>query len=350
MSVRWALPLLLVLSACSGGEAPVTEPAPTSPSAVPAQQPAEGDLVLAVAGPDGLVLHRLEQGSRTAEPFRELSGPDGAVVSAVSLSSGQSPTVCVLWGEVVGPAEGEPQSELHCYAPGATSGRLVSAQQPGPDVAVRADGRAVAWTEGSLDQSLVVADLDGDRAQERLRERYAPDVPPDVGLPQGLHDLSWVDEQTLAVTDVADSDEGRGLCLVDLADPRQQESGFGRCLAPGPGEQEAGFALFEQAVPVAPGEVVTVERPRRCCDDAPEPGARAVRIRLADGDVLEVVAFPREDRDVVDLSGGPSALVYVTGEAFPDRRLAFSVRWSGEERGAPLTGLPSDTTTVVAQP
>lgn len=353
MSMRWALPMLLGLAACGAEEAPVAPPV-TSPSSSSAAtgQPAEGDLVLAVASAgDGLVLHRLEAGSRAAAPFRTLDGPAGATVTAVALSAGPSPTVCVIWGEAVDPAAGELRSELHCYEPNATRGRRVSQDQPGPDVAVRANGEAVAWTEGSLDQSLVVADLDGDRAQERLRERYAPNAPPDVGLPQGLQDLSWLDEDTLAVTDVADSDEGRGLCLVDLADPRSgEESGFGRCLAPGPGEQEGGFERFEQAAPVGPGEVVTVERPSLCCDDAPKPGARAVRIRVTDGEVLEVVAFPREGRDVLDVSGGPRAVVYVTGGAFPDRRLVFSVRWAGEQRGAPITDLPADATIVVTQP
>jgi hypothetical protein len=362
MWVRWTLPVLLALTACGTGEDPVARPTPTSSAASPtsaaspvaAQQPVEGDLVLAVASPEkGLVLHRVAEGQRAATPYLTLQGPSGTVVAGVSLSGGTSPTVCAVWLQAGDPDEGALQLELRCYAPGDTVGTAVVTQElPGRRVGVRADGGAVAWTESSGNQALVVAGLQGDVATERSRELYVPQQPPEGGLPVGLDDLDWLGERTLAVTDVGDSDEGKGLCVVDLDDPRAGErSGFGRCLSPGAEEQQAGFAHFAEAAGVAAGEAVTVMRPRNCCgEDAQSPGARAVRIRLTDGAVLEVVAIPREGRDVVDISGGPRAVAYATAETESGQNRSFSLRWSDEQRGGPISGLPSDATLVVAQP
>jgi hypothetical protein len=361
--VRWTLPVLLALAACGTGEDPVARPTPTSSAASPtsaaspvaAQQPVEGDLVLAVASPEkGLVLHRVAEGQRAATPYLTLHGPPDTVVAGVSLSGGTSPTVCAVWLQAGDPDEGALQSELRCYAPGDTAGaQVVTEELPGHRVGVRADGAALAWTESGSNQQLVVADLQGDVVTERFREPYAPGLPAGSGgLPVGLDDLDWLGERTLAVTDVGDSDEGKGLCVVDLDDPRAGErSGFGRCLSPGAKEQQAGFAHFSEAADVAAGEAVTVMRPRNCCgEDAQSPGARAVRIRLTDGAVLEVVAFPRQGRDVGDISGGPRAVAYATAETESGQHRSFSLRWSDEQRGAPISGLPSDATMVVAQP
>jgi hypothetical protein len=360
MWMRCALPVLLVLSGCGTSEQDpvVAETPPTSPapgiSPAAAQQPVEGDLVLAVTSPeDGLLLHRVAEGQRTATPYLTLQGPPDSVVKGVSLSGGTSPTVCAVWWPTSDPDDGVRQSELRCYPPGETDGAVVVATQPGHRVGVRPDGGAVAWTEPGNNQHLVIADLAGGVATERSREPYAPGLPEDFGgLPQGLDDLDWLDGRTLAVTDVGDSDEGKGLCVVDLDDPRAGErSGFGRCLTPGTEEQQAGFAHFAEAVSLSPGEVLTVMRPSTCClEGAQTPGARAVRIDLTDGEVLEVVAFPREGRDVVDISGGPRAVAYATAESGSGQDRSYSLRWSGEQRGAPLTGLPSDATLVVAQP
>lgn len=53
-------------------------------------------------------------------------------------------------------------------------------------------------------------------------------------------------------------------------------------------------------------------------------------------------------RDVIAVSGGTHVL-YVT-RARDGSRLVVSLRWPGEDRGGPVTGLPADTETAVAQP
>jgi hypothetical protein len=70
---------------------------------------------------------------------------------------------------------------------------------------------------------------------------------------------------------------------------------------------------------------------------------------LSDGAVLGVLATPRAGRDVVDVSGRGTALLYTTAVNFREQ-LVVSLRWAGETRGAPLTGLPADLVLATAQP
>jgi hypothetical protein len=151
---------------------------------------------------------------------------------------------------------------------------------------------------------------------------------------------------------VGDSGESAGLCVIDLDHPRagrEGRAGFGRCLRPRGREVDAGYAYFEDAALVAPGELVVVERAMDCCvEDPSAPAARAVRMRLSDGAVLGVFATPRPGRDVVDVSGGRRAVLYTTAAQGKDR--VVSVRWAGEAHGAPVTGLPADVQLGEGQP
>lgn len=354
---------LLLVAACTsnGGTAAPTAspstPSPTSAAPSPSSSPAPGPPSLVAAVPRGAVvlaaatasgalrLFTLAPGSSAAVPLRTLVGPAHGTVEGVSLSGESGPTVCAVWR----PAAGDPEAsfELRCYPPGATAGRVVRSDV-GLDIGLRADGRAIAWTEGN--QELVVADLARGVATVRTRMRYAPDAP-EGGYPEALGDLDWIGPRTLVGTSVGDSDESAGLCVIDLDHPRQghRGAGFGRCLHPLGPEAHAGYAHFEQAALVAPGEAVVVERAMGCCfDDEPRPAGRAVRLRLSDGAVLSVFATARPGRDVVDISGGARAVLYTTSAEGKDP--IVSVRWAGQAHGSPVTGLPADTVIAVAQP
>ena len=254
-------------------------------------------------------------------------------VQSVSLAAGPKPAVCALWRSP--PSESsEATDALHCYAAETGRGRQVASEAL--HVAVRADGRAVAWTEYTP-TALVVADLAGDTTTERRRDEGEP--------LSGLGQVAWLGPHTLVATDVADSDEGEGVCVIDTARPR----GNRRCLQPGPEERRKGYERFEDAAPAENGYVITVERARWCCiQGAPKPPARAARVRLSDGKVVGVVATARTGRDVVDVSGGPRAVLYTT--AAEGRDLVVSLRWAGDARGAPVTGLPADLLLAAAQP
>lgn len=341
--------LLLLLTACGGGNPAAGPPSPDAPAMSPsvtAPSSSPDALVLAVStAQDGLSLYALAPESSEAMRLRDLAGPPGFVVQDVSLSGGVDPTVCAVWR----PAEGTDEPQLHCYAPGSTEGRVIEGAIGSRSVGVRQDGRAVAWSSGGFNQALTIADLSGDSPTVRSRELYAAGEPEDAGLPVGIGRLDWVDDDMLAVVHDGDSDEGLGLCFHDVSAPREPDAmGFGRCVTPDRSEGAAGYYRFEGAVALAEDEVATVERPQWCCTDVEEgPGARAVRLRPSDGEVLSVVAFPREGRDVTSVSGGTRALVYTTSADGKD--VVTSVRWASQDAGTPISGLPAGAV-VVAQP
>jgi hypothetical protein len=309
---------------------------------------AAAPLVVAVGDSrGGLALYAVAPGGHAAVLLRRLEGPAKKVVTAVSLSGGGSPTACAVWREQ--PEDTGAPHELRCYGPGAIEGRVV-ARDAGDAVGVRQDGRALAWTDngGNENQTLLVADLAADAATVRTREKYAPGYPPGAPALESLTQLDWLGPRTLGATSEGQDDEGRGLCVVDLDHPRGHEGiGFGRCLHPASG---SGYAHFEQAAALGAGVVVAVERDLACCSGSAHraPG-RAVRLRLSDGSVLGVFATPRPGRDVVDVSGGSRAVLYMTAVDYK-KQLAVYVRWSGEVRGVPVTGLPTDALLVAAQP
>jgi hypothetical protein len=304
-------------------------------------------MLAVAAGPGQLALYAVASGSHAATLVRRLEGPAAMTVESVSLASGSSPAVCAIWRSAAN-QQAEPTTDLLCYRPGSVRGRLVV--RDAGSAALRADGRAVAWTEYTP-HSLVVADLTGDVATERRRYAYVEDGEQAGGYPGGIVDLTWVGPRTLAATDDADSDDGRGLCVVDTEAPRPKGSGvgFGRCLHPDPDEGRKGYARFQDAAPVGPGVVATVERAMWCCGDGTDdPGARAVRMRLSDGAVVGVLATPREGRAVVDVSGGSRAVLYTTFADGEPR--VVSLRWAHESHGAPVTGLPAGVRLAAAQP
>jgi hypothetical protein len=295
----------------------------------------------------GLALYSVAAGTHTAALARRLAGPSHHAVTAVSLAGGTSPTVCAIWRRAPGGAAGTP---LICYPGGASKGRVVRPEVNELQLGVRADGRALAWTEGG--QYLVIADLAGAVATVRSRMLYADDAP-EGAYPESLDAVDWIGPRTLVGTAGGDSDESVGLCVIDLDDPRpEQHVGFGRCVHPSGPEADHGYAHFEHAALVAPDDAVVIERPQWCCsDENPKPPARAVRLRLSDGVVLGVFATPRPGRDVLDVSGGARAVLYTTGVVGEETSdLTVSLRWAGEAHGAPVTGLPDDLLQATAQP
>src|SRR5206468_7529873 len=160
---------------------------PAAPSSTPSPAPRPDPVVLAVSDTSGgLALYALRAGSHSAVLLRRLTTSPETDAWAISVSGGTSPTVCAVFEpHMDGP------NELWCYAPGHTRGRLVT-RNVGFAVAVRADGRALAWTDAAQNQALVIADLAGDVATVRSRARYQADAPADRGVPESLDALSWL--------------------------------------------------------------------------------------------------------------------------------------------------------------
>lgn len=160
----------------------------------------------------------------------------------------------------------------------------------------------------------------------------------------GIGDLAWVDRGTVAVSVAVESDDGPDVKVADLSTRRGWLAA--RSLSPSASDARAGYLTYDGILGAAGGAALAVER-GNWMDEQRVP-SRAVRVDLRDGSVEQVVAVPGEQRDVVAVSGGAHAL-YVTQERDGSDRVV-SLRWPGEAKGGPVTGLPADVVIAVAQP
>jgi hypothetical protein len=369
--VHIVVALLLLGTGCSGDDPPeaiqggataaaalpdTRSPFPPPTAAAPVRTaraaPAAG-VVLAVVQESGpLTLYRLAPGSRRATRIGELTGPAAeARVVDVSLSGGTEPTVCATWelDAVANEDSVDFVSKLLCYAPGRRSGAEVAVSGDDPvKVGVRPDGRALAWSTyaPALNGRIDVARLDGAAVSEVRRFQDDPSRPEGSGAQ--VESLGWLNEEELAVGQFNQGDAGSGLHRFSVAPGQKDGWGDADQVVPPPTEFKKGYAVYEGVVgPAEDGTVLAVER--GYYRDAEAPPGRAVRIALETGRVLEVVAFPREGRYVAVVSGSKRAALYLT-KAQVGGEPVVSVRYAGESRGAPVTGLPEDVELAVAQP
>lgn len=316
--------------------------------ATPAQTTAGPGVVLAATSERGdVALYRVAPGGRAARRLLALTPPaPGAVARDVSLSSGERPAVCIVY-LLASSAPAEPRTSLHCYAPGARTGRTVVGATGPVAVAVDRDGRRAAWgeTRGSGgSQELVHGTL---REGVVTRQGSIPEDPsrgPDEFTGYGIGQLAWVDAGRVAVSVGVESDDGPEVRVVDLATRKGWRAG--RSVSPTEADRRAGYVTYDGILGAAGMSALAVERASWMDED--RVPSRAVRVDLRDGSVEQVVAVPGERRDVVAVSGGAHAL-YVTEERDGSYRVV-SLRWPGETKGAPVTGLPADVVTAVAQP
>ena len=317
-------------------------------TAAPAQTTAGPGVVLAATTERGdVALYRVAPGGRAAGRLLTLVPPaPGAVARDVSVSSGTRPAVCVVY-QLLSVAPAEPRTSLHCYAPGSGTGRAVDVAMQPQAVAVSVDGGQVAWAEArgsGGSQDLVHGSLREGVVSRKGSVREDPSRGPEQFTGYGIGHLAWVDAGRVAVSVAVESDDGPDVKVVDLA----TRNGWlaGRSVTPTDADRRAGYLTYDGIVSDVEGTALAVERPSYLSDQ--RIPSRAVRVDLRDGSVEQVVAVPGEQRDVVAVSGGAHAL-YVTERRDGSDRVV-SLRWPGEAKGAPLTGLPSDVVTAVAQP
>lgn len=360
--LRSLAPLLVtgLLAGCTGSAptAPTTAPSPAAnPSAVaslsatpptaatPAPSTASpSDVVLAVAGETDVTLYRLRGGGVRAERVRGLAPPTGASgVFDVSLSAGPTPVTCAVW-RLGADVEA---FELRCYDWGDSTGRPVrGADRNTTALAVRADGRALAWADGSLNSTLRVG---------RLVDGQVTDVKSYVGDPgkppgndpnrsfsgRGPAGLAWAGPDALAISVGGESDEGSGLRRFV------------------PGVTQGGW-LYRDDVPAPALDRVydgvssatsttawALERAQGVVDSDEVAPTRAVEVALPSGRVTRVISEPAEGRHVVSVSGGVRALVYVTQPRDAETDPRVYVRYPGEPRGTRVSGL-EDRRLVIA--
>ena len=231
------------------------------------------------------------------------------------------------------------------------------------NVAVRADGRAVAWstfadeTNGRID----VASLDGVQVGEVRSYLADPTRPEGSGeasfTGRNVGALAWLGDDELAVSQANQSDDDSGLTRFDVTPGATK--GWAR--APHVESSPDQASIYDVVVsPPVDGAVLAVDRPYWLLEEdelAKLPAPRAVRVDLRTGQVRDVVALPAGGREVTNVSGGARGVLYLTqkrdvrwDDDARDRQIVVSLRYPDQERGQPLTGLPSDVLAAVLQP
>lgn len=348
MRLRAAVSLLLV--AGCGHAAPATRPSPT-PSATTTPSPAAPVRAVVVAadrGKAGVTLYTIGA-DRHATEVVTVPPPSGtSAATDVSLSSGATPDVCVAWSV----RSEERTAQLWCYAYGSTTGhRIPTGVAADGTVALRADGRALAWTEhpssgGRDDQAFVVADYrDGTVSGERRRATYSEDGTASRFGCDGtwVVGAAWIDARRLLLECNGENDDPGGLAVQDATSPAAGRHVPDQDVQPPYNYLRQARSADGTTALALQGEWCEIE----CPGGKPRVADRAVRVDLATGRVVEVVATPAPGRGVVSVSGGARGVVYVTEG---DTGTRTYLRLPGEAHGTIVAGLADDVKDVVAQP
>lgn len=348
---RLALALLLAgaLAACSGDPSATRQRSPS---------PRPGGQTVAAVRRTGAVDLLWVGADRRAEQVATLSPPRPADRPlSVSLAAGDSPEACVLWGD--DDADTDEARSLLCYAGGTSMSRAVRGLTGQvATVALRPDGQALAWVEQhgepTYQSDVLVADLrDGVVAGTR-RFAFDPGCPRDdtsrcVGF-QSPHLLAWSGLGALVLSIGSESDDGSDLRLLSLDAAGAARGWLKASTVVRPPKADAGYRYFDEVAAATAGSAYAVERDGGWFEDDYRKPARAVRVELPTGRVLEVVATPARGRKVVAVSGGARGVVYLTAATGDAPDLRVYLRLPGEKQGTQVTGLPADVQTVVAQP
>ena len=350
MKLTFAIVAVLLLAGCgTAGDSPAAAPSPppsTAPGPTAPVTPSadsSGLPVAVVRESGGLELFRVDPATRAATRDRVLVAPAaGAEALDVALTQSQ---VCATWHVGQGDLFDDPTTSLVCYPAGSSEGRVIAGTTQPIEVALDDAASRIAWAQYTEGENQVVntALLTDGVLGETRRFLASPDQP-ETGQQAftgaAVQDLAWIDEDELAISIVVESDDGPNLLRFDI-----DESGKRGWLddADAIEVQTEGYLTYESVVAVDGATALAVER-GSYLDDEQQP-ARAVRIDLATGRVLEVLATAGPERNVYDVSGSRDAVVYATG-VNPDDLKAY-LRLAGEPRGTPITGLPADVLQVV---
>jgi hypothetical protein len=292
----------------------------------------------------GLELHRVDPATRAAALERVLE-PPAADAEALYVSVATS-GVCATWHVGEGDLPSDPRTSLVCYPAGSSQGSVVQGTARPYVVALSQDGTRIAWAdydEGE-NQVLSTARLSGSVLGEPRRRLLARAEQPEKG-PQGftgtaVQALAWVEERVLAISTGVESDDGPDLLRLDVGSPRTRGWLDDGVRVPVP---DRGYLTYDSVSSVDGGSALAVQRASYMNEH--RPPSRAVRVDLATGRVLAVLATAAEGREVVAVSGSPAAVVYVT--AGGEEPLRSYLRLAGGQRGTQITGLPRDAEQVV---
>jgi hypothetical protein len=356
---RLPLLLLALVAACSAGS--TVAPAPSlPPSLSPAASPSPSLPVsppvpprtLAVLRPAGPVELYALTGQRATRSARLQTPKANARALAVS---GTRALICVVWLLSETEYPDPPDRRLVCYPTGGKATVLEAAGRDPSNVAVRPDGRRIAWSDlhDEGNERISVATWTDGHLGDVQSYLADPGKPPGQAEKSftgaAADDLAWNGDEELVVTVGYQSDDGSGPVRFRLGSTRRGWLQAPEVPIPS-AESKAGYYTYDRIVSVDDGTALAVERPQGF-GDGPQPPERAVRIALSTGQILDVLATAATGRYVTAVSGDRSVVVYATAaHADEDQLSKVYVRYAADPRGIPVTGLPPDVTGAVLLP
>jgi hypothetical protein len=280
-------------------------------------------------GSPGLALYRVGR-DRKATLLAPVEPPRaGERAASWSLSGGDRPDLCVAWRAGV-------QGELWCY-PFGREGAQVDQQVAGApgNVALRPDGRALAWTvDGRGVQDVVTADY----AKGAVKHAKVLNKGKDEGLwpEEQVQGIAWASDHVLVLERPRLYGRPGGYQLLDLL--RVPPGGWGEnALAVDPTTR--GFDYLTGVTSATIDWVLALE--------GGTSATRAVRAAIGDGRVLEVVATAPRGQVVDSVSGAEDGVVWT---ARAGSVVHVHLRVAGDKAAPRVGGLPARVDRVVAAP
>ena len=363
--------VLLFTSACSDVAETSADPTPTpvgtstptaaaskSASAV-ASRPADAPdnrpgLLVAVIRPSGpLELRRVDRTTHRSTTVRALEAPvDGAQVIDVAMADGPEPVICASWHLTPGPVFDDLETALTCYPWGSSRGSGIANVERPIEIALTSAGTRIAWslaTEGESNPIFSTAMLSDGQVADIVRRRGQAAESDDAFTGRDIQDLAWTDNSHLAVSTSVQSDDGPELFHVDV--DGEPGRGWLQDAPVVPGPTDSGYTTYDGVRSAGATTALARKRGYSLAGEGERPPDQAVRIDVASGRVLQVLATAAEGRNLINVSGTEEAVLYVTGDFGGDGGTDAKayLRLPGESRGTLITGLPADFETVVAQ-
>lgn len=347
---------LLVLAGCASQS---ESGSPDGARSATPKSDSTGLVVAVIRDTGALELYNIDHG-RHAHLLRTLKSPLGTEQARqVTLASGPNPRVCgIFLGQEGNDSPGP--SSIACYQ-GTTLPTVIRRSENGDPatkdidsftaLSIRPDGRALVWLDSAYQQQtdLFVAELDSGAVSNARRIVTSPETPGGRGSASQVDaeatSVAWAGSKILMF--VLDRGDAVGL-RVQPVDEHAEHEGWlssGRLVSP----SDPGFAYFDRVTSADASSALAVEggpswRESRL--------TRAVRLDLATGRVIDVIASPAIGRGMLNVSGGDFGIVYTTGISLAtgvtDER--FYLKFPGDAHGQPILDLPSGTRRVVAQP
>ena len=195
-----------------------------------------------------------------------------------------------------------------CYPWGSSRGSGVADVERPIEIAQTSAGTRIAWslaTEGESNPILSTATLSDGQVPDIVRQRGQAAESDDAFTSKDIQDLAWTDNSHLAVSTSVQSDDGPELFHVDV--DGEPGRGWLQDAPVVPGPTDSGYTTYDGVRSAGNTTALAHKRGYNLADEGERPPDQAVRINVASGRVLQVLATAAEGRNLINVSGTEAA-------------------------------------------